>query len=776
MLEQYYDMKRNDSILHKYYDEQYYTLPPPPPRRSNNGIIDRCRNFEGKRIKSQSLFLLLCVVLFCSGSILCNPLTNQWYRHNGMALLRSQWERLLLLLLDPKTKMLKKTNGEIAVDDIIVLVMGEADLFQDWYANLKEIHTPNLYLVYASYDSEVLVPSDIVIVEEEADDDSEENKKENRLPFHTIYIPDKTWTEGRNLLAAEALRKEKVRGEKFSYWFFLDDDVEPTCHPATDKVYGEAGSCWQKVFTFLTSEAVPEKASTVALPSYLKDGFAATSNVNGFNAAFKRSRVPYLLPYATLPKGSSQWISQAANMCIVGSCMVNSVVFVPLIYSANTKHRKHPTEGYTAENIRTAIVDNLHDKSINFQPCKDWDKLRYYSEGEFSEMKHQMLGPFPSSEELNERISYTKQSYCIPLRNRYAEWEQKVLSEESTYRKPKPKPNPSSKHNVGHDKPKKNKLNKDIIVMVMGEASAFQDWLQQLQNINGANIHFIFASYDKEVILSSTNTTTINDANVTSRHLDYQTIFIQSTTWTEGRNRLAEEALQKENSLRKQFSYWVFLDDDIEPICHPGSVKVLGAGSCWQQVFNFIYSDTVLVPEMASTIVLPSSAKEGFASTSNANPSFTAFKRESLPYLIPYATLPEGSNQRISQAAQYCFMGTCLSNSAVYVPFVTAHNTKSRPSIREGFNIQNIHAAVTQNFHNVSTNFIPCHDWNTITFYEQGENNGTGILGPFQTGDALNLQIPPHKHGLCAPLRQRFMEWETNVMATLDSSTTATTS
>mmetsp|Transcript_19671 Transcript_19671/g.22503 ORF Transcript_19671/g.22503 Transcript_19671/m.22503 type:complete len:765 (+) Transcript_19671:89-2383(+) len=762
MLDQYYDLKRNDSLFHRHNEQNQSPPPPPLPLKRNNRIIDRCRNFKGKGIQIRLLSLLLSVFLLYSGSIMCHR-----HRWSGMALLRSHWERLLLLLLDPKTKILKKTNGEIAIDDIIVLVMGEADLFQDWYDKLKDVQNPDLYLVYASYDSEVPVS---IVDEKIAQNVANIGTENGSIPFHTIHIPDKTWTEGRNLLAAEALRKEKVRGKKFSYWFFLDDDVEPTCHPATEKVYGESGSCWQKVFTFLTSEAVPEKASTVALPMYLKDGFVATSNVNSFNAAFKRSRVPYLLPYVSLPKGASQWIAQAANMCVVGSCMANSVVFVPLIYSTNSKHRKHPTDGYTVQNIQAAIEDNFHDESINFIPCQDWDKMRYYSEGEFSDMKHQMLGPYPSCEELNGHISYTKQSYCTPLRKRFTVWEQKVLSESSEII---PQPKPSNKYNAQYDKLHNDKINKNIVVMVMGEASAFQDWLHQLRGVNGANINFIFGSYDTEIIQSLENNTSSDDADATNQNFDHQIILIQNTTWSEGRNRLAREALQKENSFRKQFDYWLFLDDDIQPICHPGSEIVLGVGSCWQQIFNFLSSD--MVPEMASTIVLPFSAKEGFASTSNAGSSFAAFKRESLPYLIPYVTLPEGSNQRISQAANFCIMGTCLSHSAVFVPYVTVHDSKSRPAVREGFNINKIHETVTQNFHDESKHFIPCHDWNTMAFYEQREN-GTAMLGPFHTSGALNLQIPPHKHGLCAPLRQRFMDWETNVMKELDSSTAATTS
>jgi len=668
-----------------------------------------------------------------------------------MAFLRSRWERFRLLLSKPNTKISKiLNNSEVTEGDIIVLIMGEANKFQNWFEDLKDIYNPNLYLVFASLDTEV-------VVSENANTIINDNKNENHinnhfLDYHTIYIPGKSWTEGRNALAAEALKKERLRGKEFSYWFFLDDDVEPICHPATDKVYGAKCSCWQKVFNFLTSEAVPEKASTVVLPSYLKDGFVATSNVNGYNAAIKRNHVPYLLPYATLQPGFSEWISQAANMCIIGSCMANSVVFVPLIYSSNTKDLHSSGLGYTIDNIHSTIVESFHDTNNNFTPCNDWDGMKYYSEGEFSGLRYQLLGPFSSSEELNQHMSYTNTSYCsVPLHNRFTRWEETFLPL---------LPDPFSlRPKIEDDITVKNRHDKNIVVMVMGDSSSFQAWKERLQDIVGVNLTFLFAYCDAEVTISPNNSNSGSD-----RRLNFQALYINKQTWTEGRNLLAGEALRTEKLQGKEFDYWLFIDDDVEPVCHAGSEKILGTGSCWQQIFNFVSGDTV--PEKASTIALPLFVKDGYASTSSADAIFAAFKRESVPYLIPYATLLKGSDEGISQAANICIMSTCLPNSGVYIPYVTANNIKSLSHTREGFSIQIIHATITLNYHNATKNFIPCHDWDTIAFYEQGEE-GQSYLGPFQTADALDQHIPSHQDTFCSPLLNRFMEWEQNVFGIL---------
>jgi len=383
--------------------------------------------------------------------------------------------------------------------------------------------------------------------------------------------------------------------------------------------------------------------------------------------------------------------------------------------------------------------------------------LSDFQEGEFSSDKSKLLGPYQTGAELNQYMSYTNTSYCTPLRNRFAEWEENILSEVDA----------ETKEIIEDEKAKKEHIKMDIIVMVMGEASAFQGWLERLQDITDVRITFIFGSYDAEVILETNinNPESNNDVDESTKEdLYFHTLYLDKKTWTEGRNRLAEEALRMEKLRAKQFSYWFFLDDDVEPVCHPGSVKVLGGGSCWQKIFNFISGDEV--PEKATTIVLPWFAKEGFASASNADALFAAFKRDTIPYLMPYATLKKGISEWISQASNFCVMGTCLTNSSVYVPYVSVKNTKSRPYVREGFSIQNIHATVTHNYHSLEPNFIPCHDWNTIAYYAQGEH-GTGVVGPFETTEELNQRIPPHKYEFCAPLRNRFLEWEKNIMESL---------
>ena len=112
----------------------------------------------------------------------------------------------------------------------------------------------------------------------------------------------------------------------------------------------------------------------------------------------------------------------------------------------------------------------------------------------------------------------------------------------------------------------RNENKKEIIFIVMGERKNFKVWFQRL-NINNKNhparISFIYGSYDESV-----NATEDNVICEQSNELfDCQTLFIPGTTWTQGRNRLAEEALRKEKKRGMKYDYWGFADDDVQLIC-----------------------------------------------------------------------------------------------------------------------------------------------------------------------------------------------------------------
>jgi len=191
--------------------------------------------------------------------------------------------------------------------------------------------------------------------------------------------------------------------------------VEPSCQPEADQVQGRE-SCWQKVFNFISSDAVPEKASTIALPWKSKAGFASTPNADSFFAGFKRKYVPYLLPYATLQKEASEWISQAANFCLVTTCAPYSAVFVPFVNSTTTMSWKYIRQGFNIENIRPAIATNYENALTDFHPCSEWNDVAHYTLGELASF---VTGPYSTPEELNQNIPDPQFSHCVTLKERF---------------------------------------------------------------------------------------------------------------------------------------------------------------------------------------------------------------------------------------------------------------------------------------------------------------------------------------------------------------------
>jgi len=170
----------------------------------------------------QLLFLFVVstfsnIILFCNGQ-------EQQAEANRFANLRGGGPATVMSKASPNdnnNSFLTEIVRKEEMLEIIVLVMGEAAAFETWYDNLKVVDkdTTNLVLVYASYDQKVANTSKFHREKVDSVQDGE------FVDFDTIYIKGTTWTQGRNLLAAEALRKEKLHGKTFDYWYFIDDDV-----------------------------------------------------------------------------------------------------------------------------------------------------------------------------------------------------------------------------------------------------------------------------------------------------------------------------------------------------------------------------------------------------------------------------------------------------------------------------------------------------------------------------------------------------------------------
>lgn len=110
-----------------------------------------------------------------------------------------------------------------------------------------------------------------------------------------------------------------------------------------------------------------------------------------------------------------------------------------------------------------------------------------------------------------------------------------------------------------------------IIIAVMGEAKYFQKWyttINKASNLsndsmlkrktNRRAVTLLYGSFDAPI-----NTSLYSKRNELVNSIDCRSIYIPKTTWTEGRNLLAQEIRLDDERLNKKYDFWVFVDDDV---------------------------------------------------------------------------------------------------------------------------------------------------------------------------------------------------------------------
>ena len=283
----------------------------------------------------------------------------------------------------------------------IIMVMGEAEMFFTWIERLRAISIDNAFVVflYASYDR--LLPRDGCGMVSNG----------TNVECDTMFIPNTTWTEGRNTLAGKAFKKEMLVGSTFDWWLFFDDDVELEC-------IGE-GACLDQILRYLASNNVPDNITAVAAQGPLDaTPLRAVSAVDALFQAFRRKYVPYLLPYATLIKGSSEWLSRAVNFCLVKECFPSSVLNMPGIIAKNKLHTRPYIRGISDAAVQGAIAYNFCNVAEDFCPCEEFTDWKQNSD----------LITAQNFSILEQNMPEQKLDHCKPLVSRFDKWAQKMMT------------------------------------------------------------------------------------------------------------------------------------------------------------------------------------------------------------------------------------------------------------------------------------------------------------------------------------------------------------
>lgn len=299
------------------------------------------------------------------------------------------------------------------VPEILFVVMGEARYFSRWYEYLAKANASivQVTFLYGSYDSPV--------GRNETKRCELSSQANEFMDCKLRYIPNSTWTEGRNLLAREGLILEKANGRKFDFWVFSDDDTDVHCPEYYDAIGKRR--CWQELVESIgRARDMSSKITTIA-PAYFtmgkEDGWVGVSTQDAIFAAFRREFVPYFLPYALPPPGLSEWLSQAALFCVMMTCFQSSVILPPNYVAINRLHRNYSKASYNKETIMETIRSN-YGNFVNFEHC--WGMV--FKEGQ------DKIGPFRTQRELVEHIPNHNLGHCSALSRRFSEWEEAIIN------------------------------------------------------------------------------------------------------------------------------------------------------------------------------------------------------------------------------------------------------------------------------------------------------------------------------------------------------------
>jgi hypothetical protein len=352
----------------------------------------------------------------------------------------------------PTRQQHQEQNAKVPTQQgILVMVMGQASNYQRWnvlwnsfltheqetesaHALVEEegeeeeydatlnqrAPTPtSSFFVYASYDA----PVNVSLSSCTGNKSTLNGNMGCASSSSTIFIPGTTWTQGRNKLIIEALRLERMFEKEYDYWLFLDDDVEigrekPEIRMNMKSTPDEKLH-WNKFMDVLKDRTlVPEMATTVTMvggkPGRFRERVAklyrATSNVDAFVAAFKREYVPYLLPYANVDKGESEWTSQAVLFCVMWCCFKQSAFFIPDINAQNGLHRPY-TRGWNISSFQKVIADSYSRYIPLHHRC---DKSEHYLE------RTDII--YASSMEELDALIPSMNSSCNVLKHRFFDW------------------------------------------------------------------------------------------------------------------------------------------------------------------------------------------------------------------------------------------------------------------------------------------------------------------------------------------------------------------
>jgi hypothetical protein len=298
-------------------------------------------------------------------------------------------------------------------------------------------------------------------------------------------------------------------------------------------------------------------------------------------------------------------------------------------------------------------------------------------------------------------------------------------------------------------------LRSGVVLIVQGERTNFDRWRQILAELsNPSAVTLVYGSFDSPVTDQGCEE---DDGCITA--------FIPKTTWTEGRNQLTKVALCAEGKRGKEFTYFIYSDDDVGLDC----VEQYPCSNPWERYMDHLMNK---MPQTGSPVmamagkrqarvaVMAMSGKSkvtvpddlyGYVLTDSYDALLNAFDRRFLPLLLPYANLPANFSWWASQAVHFSLMATCFPVSAVAPLDLVAFNPAHRDYPR-GLDLKEIAELVGDNYHS----YVPIPPVMTLDQFAR-------VGGPYRTTTEIASQVSARLaivNHTCDPLSRRFEDWK----------------
>lgn len=216
-----------------------------------------------------------------------------------------------------------------------------------------------------------------------------------------IYFPNSTWTEGRNKLLEEALK----RNEPYLYYIFLDDDV------VFEK--GDWRTFEQALLKYEPAAATPfcpwyppNKDSPLELEAHTCFMFDAMFN------AFHRDVVTdgLVLPYYTGFDSKSWWYSQWFVIHLMNMFFPNHVLQINEVWVNNATHGAYPLSADFTEGRNWFETQVLKPKSAPLLPFNLYERIMW-------RISRKILRRAPAVSSFRPPSKKLK-SYRVPMRKR----------------------------------------------------------------------------------------------------------------------------------------------------------------------------------------------------------------------------------------------------------------------------------------------------------------------------------------------------------------------